>query len=140
MYFATHLFSLSCTSRKKNWFLNPVFRWGELFLYKNRVKWRNPCNIFEKKKLMLIWGRPCWFKRCYPEIPCIYIYYFLAQNRLHIHNQLDLVLLVTPPCINAIYRHSSIYAINLGTQIKTHWNKNPVNWGYLVILKGRKIG
>ena len=34
---------------------------------------------------------------------------------------------------------SSIYALNIGTQ-KKRWSKNRVNRGYLVVLKGRKIG
>ena len=38
-----------------------------------------------------------------------------------------------------VYRHSSIYAVNVGTQIKNHGSKNRVNRGYLVVLKGRKI-
>ena len=38
-----------------------------------------------------------------------------------------------------IYRHSSIYAVNVGTQEKKCVSKNCVNRGYLVVLKGRKI-
>ena len=38
------------------------------------------------------------------------------------------------------YRHSSIYAVNVGTLEKTAESENHVNQGYLVILKGRKIG
>ena len=38
------------------------------------------------------------------------------------------------------YRHSSIYAVNVGTQNKNRGSKNCVNRGYLVVLKGRKIG
>ena len=37
------------------------------------------------------------------------------------------------------YRHSSIYAVNVGTQKQTRGSKNRVNRGYLVVLKGRKI-
>ena len=40
----------------------------------------------------------------------------------------------------SLYRHSSIYAVNAGTHIKNHGSKNRVNRGYLVVLKGRKIG
>ena len=39
-----------------------------------------------------------------------------------------------------LYRHSSIYAVNMGTQKKNRGSKNRVNRGYLVVLKGRKIG
>ena len=38
------------------------------------------------------------------------------------------------------YRHSSIYAANVGTQGKNCGSNNHVNRGYLVVLKGRKIG
>ena len=38
------------------------------------------------------------------------------------------------------YRHSSLYAVNVGTQVKNRGSKNRVNRGYLVVLKGRKIG
>ena len=37
------------------------------------------------------------------------------------------------------YRHSSIYAANVGTQGKNCGNNNHINQGYLVALKGRKI-
>jgi hypothetical protein len=37
------------------------------------------------------------------------------------------------------YRHSLIYAVNMGTQKKNRGSKNRVNLGYLVVLKGRKI-
>ena len=37
------------------------------------------------------------------------------------------------------YRHSLIYDVNVGTHTKKHRRKNPVNRGYLVVLKGRKI-
>ena len=37
------------------------------------------------------------------------------------------------------YRHSSIYAVNVGAQKQTRGSKNCVNRGYLVVLKGRKI-
>ena len=36
-------------------------------------------------------------------------------------------------------RHSSIYAVNVGTHKKTAESKNTLNQGYLVVLKGRKI-
>ena len=39
-----------------------------------------------------------------------------------------------------LYRHSSIYAVNVGTKKKNRRSKNHVNRGYLVVLKGRKIG
>jgi hypothetical protein len=44
-----------------------------------------------------------------------------------------------------MYRHYSIYAVNVGTykkplKAKTAESKNHVNRGYLVVLKGRKIG
>ena len=39
-----------------------------------------------------------------------------------------------------LYRHSSIYAVNMGTHKKTAESKNHINRGYLVVLKGRKIG
>ena len=39
-----------------------------------------------------------------------------------------------------IYRHSNIYAVNVGTLEKNCGSKNCVNRGYLVVLKGRKIG
>ena len=38
------------------------------------------------------------------------------------------------------YRHSSIYAVNMGTQKKNLGSKNSVNRSYLVVLKGRKVG
>ena len=38
------------------------------------------------------------------------------------------------------YRHSSIYAVNVGTHKKTSECKNRRSRGYLVVLKGRKIG
>ena len=38
------------------------------------------------------------------------------------------------------YRHSSIYTVNLRSDKKTAESKNRVNQGYLVVLKGRKIG
>ena len=38
------------------------------------------------------------------------------------------------------YRHSSIYAVNVGTHTKNRGSKNRVTRGYLVVLKGRKIG
>ena len=38
-----------------------------------------------------------------------------------------------------MYRHSLVYAFNVGTQKKTR-SKNRVNRGYLVVIKGRKIG
>ena len=38
-----------------------------------------------------------------------------------------------------IYRHSSIYAVNVGTQNKNCGSKNRVNQGYLVVLNGRNI-
>ena len=41
--------------------------------------------------------------------------------------------------VKPMYRHSSIYAVNMGTQIKNRGSKNHVNLGYLVVLKGRKI-
>ena len=37
------------------------------------------------------------------------------------------------------YRHSLIYAVNMGTQKKNCGSKNRVNRGYLVVLKGRNI-
>ena len=33
-----------------------------------------------------------------------------------------------------------IYAVNMGTQKQNRGSKNSVNQGYLVVLKGRKIG
>ena len=39
-----------------------------------------------------------------------------------------------------VYRHSLIYTVNVGTQRKSRGSKNRVNRGYLVVLKGRKIG
>jgi ribosome-associated protein YbcJ (S4-like RNA binding protein) len=38
------------------------------------------------------------------------------------------------------YRHSSIYAVNVETQKENRRSKKLVNPGYLVVLKGRKIG
>ena len=38
------------------------------------------------------------------------------------------------------YRHSLIYAVNVGTHKKPAESENQVNQGYLVVLKGRKIG
>ena len=38
------------------------------------------------------------------------------------------------------YRHSLIYAVNVGTHKKLAESKNCVNRGYLLVLKGRKIG
>jgi hypothetical protein len=38
------------------------------------------------------------------------------------------------------YRHSSIYAVNVGKHTKTEECKNRGYWDYLVVLKGRKIG
>ena len=37
------------------------------------------------------------------------------------------------------YRHSSIYAVNVGTQKQNRGSKNRVNRGYLLVLKRRKI-
>ena len=37
------------------------------------------------------------------------------------------------------YRHSSIYAVYVGTQMKNRRSKNSVNLGYLVVIKGRKM-
>jgi hypothetical protein len=42
--------------------------------------------------------------------------------------------------VNCKYRNSSIYAVNVGTHKKTAESENCVNQGYLVVLKGRKIG
>ena len=39
-----------------------------------------------------------------------------------------------------IYRHSSIYDVNVGTHKKIRESENLLNRGYLVVLKGRKIG
>ena len=40
-----------------------------------------------------------------------------------------------------MYRHSSIYAVNVGTHIKKRGKKkNYINIGYLVVLKELKIG
>ena len=39
----------------------------------------------------------------------------------------------------SMYRHSSIYAVNVGTQ-KNRRSKNRINRGYLVVIKGREIG
>ena len=39
-----------------------------------------------------------------------------------------------------LYRHSLIYAVNVGTHKKNEESKNRVNQGYLVVLKGVKIG
>ena len=41
---------------------------------------------------------------------------------------------------NVAYRHSSIYAVNVGTHKKAAESKNRINRGYLVVLKGRKMG
>ena len=38
------------------------------------------------------------------------------------------------------YRHSLIYADNVGTQKKNRGRKNCVNQGYLLVLKGKTIG
>ena len=38
------------------------------------------------------------------------------------------------------HRHSSIYAVNVGTHKKPAERENCLNRGYLVVLKGRKIG
>ena len=43
-------------------------------------------------------------------------------------------------CAPCRYRHSLIYAVNVGTHKKKRGSKNPINRGYLVVLKGRKIG
>ena len=40
----------------------------------------------------------------------------------------------------AIYRHSSIYAVNVGTHTKQCKSKKRVKQGYLGVLKERKIG
>ena len=37
-----------------------------------------------------------------------------------------------------VYRHSSIYAVNVGTRKKKAESKNPVNRGYLVVLNGEE--
>jgi hypothetical protein len=36
------------------------------------------------------------------------------------------------------YRHSLIYAVNVGTPKKTCGSKNRLNQGYVVVLKGGK--
>ena len=38
-----------------------------------------------------------------------------------------------------IYRHSLIYAVNVGTHKKTEEGQTRVNQGYLIVLKGRKL-
>ena len=38
------------------------------------------------------------------------------------------------------YRHSLIYAVNVGTHKENMESETHVNRGYLVVLKGRKIG
>ena len=49
--------------------------------------------------------------------------------------------LLMQSCISQVlYRHSKIYAVNVGKQKKNRGSKNRVNRGYLVVLKGRKIG
>ena len=52
------------------------------------------------------------------------------------HWNLDVQL----PEIISKHRHSSIYAVNVWTHKKTAESENRVNRGYLVVLKGRKIG
>ena len=42
--------------------------------------------------------------------------------------------------VEVVYRHSSIYAVIVGTHKKTGESENHVTQGYLVKLKGRKIG
>ena len=39
-----------------------------------------------------------------------------------------------------INRHSSIYAVNVWTQNKNRGSKNRINWGYLVVIEGKKLG
>ena len=41
--------------------------------------------------------------------------------------------------ITALYRHSSIYPVNVGAYKKTAESENCVNRGCLVVLKGRKM-
>ena len=50
------------------------------------------------------------------------------------------LLLLTTFQIFDDYRHSSIYAVNVGTHKKPAESENRVNRAYLVALKGRKIG
>ena len=38
------------------------------------------------------------------------------------------------------YRRSSTYAVNVETQKENRRSKNRINQGYLVVLKGRKVG
>ena len=42
--------------------------------------------------------------------------------------------------ISVAYRHSLIYTVNVGTHKKTAESEKRVNRGYLVVLKGRKMG
>ena len=56
-----------------------------------------------------------------------------ACNQVTIKDKLSFVPL------GYIYRHSSIYAVNVETEKKNRRSKNRVNQGYLVVLKGRKI-
>ena len=42
--------------------------------------------------------------------------------------------------VEVVYRHSSIYAVDVGTHKQTAESKNHVTQGYLVELTGRKIG
>ena len=44
------------------------------------------------------------------------------------------------PEITSKHRHSWIYAFNVWTYKKPVESENHVNRGYLVVLKGRKIG
>ena len=56
------------------------------------------------------------------------------------HNNECIYFLLLPLAFTKFeYRHSSIYAVNVGTQKKNHMIKNRVNRGYLVVLKGRNI-
>ena len=42
--------------------------------------------------------------------------------------------------LQLLYRHFSIYAVNMGTHEKTAESENSINRGYLEVLKRRKIG
>ena len=41
--------------------------------------------------------------------------------------------------VKLLYRHSSIYPVNVGTCAKKRGSKNHINQGYLVVQKGRKL-
>ena len=59
-----------------------------------------------------------------------------VKSFLRLHSTISQVFYL----VKRRYRHSSIYDVNMGTRKENRESKNHLNWGYLVVIKGRKIG